>query len=73
MTLNEEIGLAIEELSKKFLGRLGIVSISDDYENGEPTLLVSVNGEAGPAQSALPSDFRGFPVKVVLSGRLIAY
>lgn len=73
MDADKEISRAVESLAAQFLGKLGIISIRDDYESGEPTLLVLVTGDMEAAQKALPSHFQGFPVCTKPGSRLIPY
>jgi hypothetical protein len=64
---------AIEELSQAFLGRLGVVAISDAEEEGRVVIHVFVAGDASDAARELPQSARGFRVLLKQSGNLRPY
>lgn len=66
-----DIASAIDELSGRFLGRFGIVAISDGEEDGREVIEVFVSGEVDGAREALPQQVAGFLVKVRSSGRIV--
>jgi hypothetical protein len=61
----------IEALSPIWLGRLGIVSVSDSYEP-YPAVLVIVDGDPDLARRVLPTNVSGFPVIVQQGGPIAA-
>ncbi|MBE7449744.1 MAG: hypothetical protein HS111_12840 [Kofleriaceae bacterium] len=65
-----DIAAAIDELAGRFLGRHGIVAISDGEANGQEVIEVFVSGDEAEARAALPPQVSGFPIKVRRGGRL---
>ena len=68
-----DIATVIEELSGRFLGRFGIVAISDADENGREIIEVFVAGDTAEAVESLPRSAAGFLIKVRRGGRIVPH
>lgn len=70
---NEDVNAAIEELTGRFLGRLGVIGVSDEEEDGKPIAVLLVAGDASPLLDEVPHEVHGVRVCVRPSGRIVPY
>jgi hypothetical protein len=72
--MNTDLIQAVEAISEAWLGKLGVVSVADAYEEGPgPAVLVLVEGDMEPARRQLPGSIRGFPVVVRAGGPMVLH
>ena len=60
----------IDELSERFLGRFGIVTIGDGDVGGTPVVVVFVAGSTDDAKRALPPEIDGVPIVIQAGGNV---
>ncbi len=68
-----DLAAIVDALAEKFLGRHGIVSISDGDDAGRMVVIVFVSGALEDATSALPKTVEGVPVIVRQSGQIVLH
>jgi hypothetical protein len=65
-----DLRAAVEALADEYLGRFGVVSIADKYDNGTARIMVTVDGDVSLANAHVPQSYRGFPVDIVAGAAL---
>jgi hypothetical protein len=71
--MNENLIQAVEDVSRAWLGKLGIISVADVYDPPGPGVLVLVDGDLEAARRNLPRSVRGFPVVVKVGHTLVSH
>lgn len=73
MTESDALAAAVDALAERWLGKHGVISITDDCEAGHPRIVVFVSDSANDPDRNLPTEFRGFPVVVRTGGPIVPH
>lgn len=68
MAESDELAAAIDALSEQWLGKHGVVSIADEYDQAGAHIVVFVTEPPDDARRNLPTQFHGFPVLIKKGG-----